>query len=366
MKIAFVYAKGRLRRFEKVKIGHAASEFFYGAIQLGQRGHQVDIIEVHGTDKRSLVRGIGDRLFRLQLLPNRTTGALLEEIKSDICPQLVGADVVVAANTPIAFALGTLKIFGYVKAPIVAIHLGIASYHQTWLRRKVNALVLKRMWTQLFGDGEYGQVMENFNVPKERIVVNQFGVDTEYWCPDHEPEGDYVLSVGNDMRRDYELLREVAKKIGWKVVVVSARVLDGGWPDNVSLIPGTWLSEAPIDEMIREYYRGAQCVVLPLIDSVQPSGQSVCLQAMACGKPVILTRTRGLWSESMMRDGENVIFVPPGDVEALARAIERLMGDPGECRRIGERARETACTEGNIEGFAGRLEALCHRALASQ
>ena len=44
----------------------------------------------------------------------------------------------------------------------------------------------------------------------------------------------------------------------------------------------------------------------------QPSGQSVTLQASACARPVVLSRTRGLWDPDRLRDGENVLLVPPG------------------------------------------------------
>ena len=104
-------------------------------------------------------------------------------------------------------------------------------------------------------------------------------------------------------------------------------------------------------------------VVIPLKNSPQPSGQSVCLQAMACGKVVILTRTDGLWSNETMRDSENVKFVPPGDKKALMDAIKQLVRDSWQRNKVGNSARETACLEGKITAFAGRLEAFCHQAL---
>ncbi len=363
MKIAYVFEEGRLNRHERTRVGHLGSEFFYGSIQMAANGHDVALLELQTPSGRTRWwQRVVDRLFAWQLLPSRTTGAVLRVLK-DISKDLNRCEVVVATTTQIAFGLGTLKLLNIVRPQIVAIHCGLINYRHSWIRRKVNGLILRRMWTQLYGDGEREGVIDIFTVPPERVLVNQFGVDVEFWTPDEGASEEHILSVGNDARRDYKLLLKAAAKISHPVVVVTARNMPGKLPQNVTIMSGNWHDETLTDEALRDLYRGAKCVVIPLVQSVQPSGQSVCLQAMACGKPVILTRTRGLWSESMMQDGENVIFVPPGDEEALVRAIDRLMSNPAERRRIGERARDTACSEGNIDGFADRLERLCKAAV---
>lgn len=67
----------------------------------------------------------------------------------------------------------------------------------------------------------------------------------------------------------------------------------------------------------------------------------VLIQAMACGAPVIATDCPSGPSEiiSPERDG---VMVPVGDVEAMANAIERVLGDPVRAREMGARARVSA------------------------
>jgi glycosyltransferase involved in cell wall biosynthesis len=74
---------------------------------------------------------------------------------------------------------------------------------------------------------------------------------------------------------------------------------------------------------------------------VQPSYQegmpNSVLEAMATGLPIVATKISG--NEDLVEDGRNGLLVPPGDATALARAIERLLVDPLEARRMGDRSR---------------------------
>jgi glycosyltransferase involved in cell wall biosynthesis len=63
------------------------------------------------------------------------------------------------------------------------------------------------------------------------------------------------------------------------------------------------------------------------------------VEAMACGLPVISTRFGGAIND-IIQDGVNGLVVPPGDPEALAAAMVRLMNDPGQRALLGARASE--------------------------
>ena len=361
MNIVFIYAKGRKARYDETVNGDAATEFFYGALELEKAGHTIIQFELGQSGVTKFWHKVAEQLYRWRLTPTRTNGATLAELY-EMCSSLNKQDVIVATTTAAAFGLAVLKFFGFVKRPIVAIHCGIVNYQLPWWRRKVNAIALKHMWTQLFGEGELPGIVDFYHVPDSRIEVNQFGVDTAFWTPG-ENEGDYVLAVGNDERRDYELLIRVAAKMDEKVIIVTRRKINADIPSNVEIIKGGWHEEALTDEKLRNLYQNARLVVIPLVDSPQPSGQSVCLQAMACGKPVVLTRTEGLWSHLMMREDENVVFVSPDNEKALLDVIKKLLRNNGQRNKIGNCARKTVSFEGNITDFAGRIEALCHRVL---
>ena len=60
---------------------------------------------------------------------------------------------------------------------------------------------------------------------------------------------------------------------------------------------------------------------------MQPAGQSVCLQAMACGCPVIMSNIRGLWNQSELKNGEHWRLVTPGEPLDLRDAVIELATD---------------------------------------
>lgn len=85
---------------------------------------------------------------------------------------------------------------------------------------------------------------------------------------------------------------------------------------------------------------------------VSPSRFEGCpntvLEAMACGCPVIVS---DIPSHRELLDDESALFVPVDDADALARAIDRVLADPGAAARRAARARQHA------EGYAMPLVA---------
>ncbi len=101
-----------------------------------------------------------------------------------------------------------------------------------------------------------------------------------------------------------------------------------GASDSVTFIPRVPLSALP------DYYRSADICVVP---SVYDNSPYTCLEAMACGKPVIGTSGGG--TREYVLHGESGIIVPPKDSLALARAIKSLLAEPGERLTLATNAR---------------------------
>ncbi len=114
-----------------------------------------------------------------------------------------------------------------------------------------------------------------------------------------------------------------------------------------------------------ERYRAADLLVAPSV-----CNEPFCLpvaEAMASGLPCV-TSSCGAPPELIGASGpdgvgEAGIAVPPGDVDGLARAIERLLADPDRRRTMGLAARRRAERLFGWEAAAARLEAV-YRSLA--
>lgn len=77
------------------------------------------------------------------------------------------------------------------------------------------------------------------------------------------------------------------------------------------------------------------------------------LEAMAMRKPVVATTTGGL--PEIVQDGETGLLVPPGDADALAKAVVALAQDPARCRQLGEAGRARVTTRFTVEAMMDRL-----------
>lgn len=79
------------------------------------------------------------------------------------------------------------------------------------------------------------------------------------------------------------------------------------------------------------------------------------LQASAAGVPIIASRAGGI--PEAVRDGENGLVLPPADVDALTAALQRLLDDPAERRRLGDGGRKLIAREFSTDTMVeGNLE----------
>jgi len=354
--IGFVFNPGRLDRLAACRRGEAPSEFFYGAIELAARGLDIRFFEIDPATPVHWPCAVFN--FLGQNGPVKLDGIFLQAT-GNLLNQLNDCDVVVGI-TGHAFALAVWRSLGRLRAPIVAIQGGLLNHKINFLRRHSTVFSLRRMESMLYGDSELEPMYKTFPGIRGHMHVNQFGVDASFWTPGRASESGYILAVGNDGRRDYPTLIEAARSLPWRVILITACELPT-LPSNVEHIHGGYAGGVS-DAKLRDLYRGASCVVVPLKPTFQPSGQSVTLQAMACGRPVVLTETQGIWSRETVRDRETLLLTPPGDAGQLVQAIRWVMENNEFAGNLGIAARDAVLRSATIQAFADRLLNICHLA----
>ena len=119
-----------------------------------------------------------------------------------------------------------------------------------------------------------------------------------------------ILFIGNDGNRDFELLIKIAKGLPeYNFIFVSSNeLLLKEELKNVQLIKGNWSNSKISDSQILEIYSQARLTILPLKNTYQPSGQSVALQSMSTGIPVLISRTNGFWDNVNYVNKENIFL----------------------------------------------------------
>ena len=105
-------------------------------------------------------------------------------------------------------------------------------------------------------------------------------------------------------------------------------------------------------------YRRARVLALPTSFDALPC---VLAEAMACGRPVVTTPIGGI--PSLVSHRGNGLLVRPGDIAALTRALDEVLGDDALAVRLGEAGRELVAAELSWETQADRTAAVYERAL---
>lgn len=90
---------------------------------------------------------------------------------------------------------------------------------------------------------------------------------------------------------------------------------------------------------------------------------AVLNEAMNSGCAVVASHAAG-GTPYLVRDGENGLIYPCGDVSALAERLRRLLDSPALCRSLGRNAYETIRTQWSPSAAAKRLVELCGDLLA--
>ena len=105
----------------------------------------------------------------------------------------------------------------------------------------------------------------------------------------------------------------------------------------------------------------ARYVAMP--SSWDENAPLAALEAMASGKPLLVTSTGGL--VELVSNGEG-LECPIGDVDAIAAAIARFSTEDDLCRALGERAAMRADSDFTPETHLARLEAVYDKCVAAK
>lgn len=212
------------------------------------------------------------------------------------------------------------------------------------------------------GEGEKLYAEERFKKYYKKFYFLPFCIDTNFWRNDKEfseQNRKDILFIGNDGKREYKKVLEIARIMpNYNFTVITRRIQhDEDIPINMKLINGGWSVDNSLSDLeIKNSYKSARLTFIPLRDSLQPSGQSVTLQSMAMGTPVLISNTKGFWDRKNFIDDENIIFLHKNDVVSWKEAIEGIYSDEVKLKKLSESGSKLIKENYNLEIFHSNLK----------
>lgn len=274
------------------------------------------------------------------------------------------------------FTYAGLELSGRLAAPFVleyngsevwaARHWGRPLHHEA-LARKIETVLLEKAALVTVVSRPLRDELVRRGIAEERILVNPNGVDPERYSPAVD---------GGDVRKRYGLEgRQVVGFIGTFGRWHGAEVLAEAFARLLSRRPesregarllmiGDGLTRSRVEATVARHDIRDQVVLTGLVPQAQgPAHLAACDVLVSpqvrnpdgtpfFGSPTkifeYMAMARGIVASNLDQIGEvlqheqTALLVEPGDVDALASAIERLIADVPLARRLGEAARHAA------------------------
>jgi hypothetical protein len=198
-----------------------------------------------------------------------------------------------------------------------------------------------------------------WGVAEERVHVNHYyyTLSEEELAMDTQRDGS--IFSGGRSKRDFSTLIEAVGRI-------SAPVTIGGQVSSKDRrrLPRNVRAEFFAHEEFISLLCRASVVVVSLEQTNRSAGEQTYLNAMAMGKPVIVSDTFGV--RDYIEHAETGLIVPPRDIDALTAAIEWTLdsANEAEVRRMGDRGRDVALSCFSPDNYIADLLTVVDQVLA--
>lgn len=330
-RVLFVNSYGGREVWNKVKASQLPPHHMWGCIELVRRGYEVALAEPlkHFEYRR----------------PFPHDWAILQFARSWLRPD----DIIYCGHTLLFWVPLLRSLFG-LRCHIVSLTYAREELEFPSVHRGIIAL------TPAAADEA------RKNAPHCKVAHLGWGCDLSFF-PHLPYNPQWFLSCGIT-HRDFVTLSRATS-----IIPSAVRLICPGlpknitWTSNVMVIDGGpgWNHEkeaVSYKELFHQHYSGA--IASLIILKSDPSeytavGFTNFIEALALGRPVIVTKTGAIASEIDVEKAGCGLFVPPGDSNALASALITLAENSEMSMLMGRKARALAESHYNIDRYAQGL-----------
>ena len=249
------------------------------------------------------------------------------------------------------------------RAPLVITHHSDVVRQQGWLRLYGPLLhrVLRTVDRIVATSPRYIETSPWLGPVREKCVVVPLGVDHRRFAPPPDPfDGPSTLLFVGRLRyyKGLDTLLEALTNLDdVHFTVVGDGPMRSPWERmaaDLRIAERVRFVGQVDDADLPSFYHQAHLYVLPANARAEAFGIAL-MEAMASGLPCITTEV-GTGTSWVVQEGVTGLVVPPRDPEALAEAIQSLLGDPQRRAAMGRSARARVEVEFTLERMIGRVQ----------
>lgn len=330
-RILFVMNYGMAQVFRLWQKGLYPGNHLWGCLELAQKGYEVILPEP-------------------VILKKWTKGAILaKRLKNDLVPtqmamQLLGHDdIVYCAHNNLIWA-PLAKSARLLKCKIVG---QLFANEPLLFSSAYNGIIAHTLVAKKRISREFPEILSR-HIP--------WGMDLDFFQPfPYEPR--WVFSSGKTYR-DFPVIFEAFRSIPSEVRILHSDFF-AEIPDSVKIIDSKKLGDSIYPAIANEYYRFASMSLITLMPDDghrHAPGVTNLLESMACGRPVIVSRTSALSDEIDVEKEGVGLFVPHSNAAELRKAVNGLLGDRELAGAMGMKGRSLCENYYNMDRFSEDLD----------
>jgi len=363
--ITYVFGFGRTELINSDKI--FAKEFFYGYFDFRAEYKSVSFIEFENNIPNNFFNFL--LTFMSKVLRKVTK---LSFFLDNICTYknfkvLLNSKNIILTNDRIGLSLlPFLIIFKVLRKPkSTVIVMGLLAKNTNNLVSHVSQRILLNLFFYSVDNfvflsvNEYKQAIISFKRFRNKFFFVPFCIDTKFW-EDKELSNNKknIIFVGNDSNRRYDLVLEIARSLPeFNFIFVTSEINRNEInSNNIKFYKGSWNKQLLSDIELRELYSTAYLSILPLKDSYQPSGQSVALQSMSMGIPVLITKTIGFWDDVFFENKKNILFIEDNNLIGWINKIQNISKNQKLQDLVSMESKKLIEKEYNLENFYNSIK----------
>lgn len=360
--LTYVFGAGRIERLKSNNL--KAKEFFYGYEYLASK-YEVDLIEMEFPNSKKNLLYFTDKVLRkITNLPIYYKDILdfkniLRISKSD--KVIFTSELLLLSMLPVVLILKIFK-----KIEIYVIVMGLFGRKENnklislFQKFYINVFLLVSKKVFFLGKGEIIEAEKKWKIYSNKFTFLPFSIDYSFWSNKENLEQDKnkILFIGNDGKRDYDLILKIAEQLpDLEFVFITSQINKCDLKSsNVTLIKGKWNENYLTEVEIKKHYTNSAMTLIPLKNSYQPSGQSVCLQSMACGTPVLISKTNGFWDIENFKNNTNIIFINDNVLNTWVNIIKNTFNDKNLLNKLSNNGKALVKRRYNLNVFNKLLE----------